>query len=189
MKARHKLSYHIRAVRLHHRPEDIPWNKLGGLVEALGWRLEGERLIRAAAPPINAPAPGCFTVFDDTVPTVDAENRLFMALFKFVGGELVQLSSNLSLLEFEMTCWRLQESLGLPVDPFFLLERCLYEVEGPEGAFLVETPRGLDPARLIAHLGPGHRVGKEQLLLPEKSIPELHRGLWIYRLKRRSMVR
>ncbi|AGK03947.1 hypothetical protein [Meiothermus ruber] len=189
MDPRHRLSYNVRAIRLLHRPETNPWNKLRGLVEDLGWRLEDGVLYRTAARPITTPPPGCFTIFEKASPEIEAEDRLFMALFKFVGGELVKLSSHASLFEFEQTCRQLQEGLGLPVDPFFLLERRLYEVEGPEGAFLVEIPCGLDPIHLITHLGPGHRVGKEQLLLPEQSIPEFHRGLWIYRLNRRFIAR
>jgi hypothetical protein len=104
-----------------------------------------------------------------------------MALFKFLGGPMVQVTSTASLLEFEMTCWRLQESLGLPVDPFFVLDRSLYEVETPSGRLLVEVPRDQSPLHLLAHLGPEYRLLEEQRLIPEKSPPFLYKGLWVYR--------
>jgi hypothetical protein len=104
-----------------------------------------------------------------------------MALFKFLGGPMVQVTSSANLLEFELTCQRLQESLGLPIDPFFVLERGLYEVDSSTGQLLVELPRDQNPEVLLAHLGPDYRVKRELLVIPERSLPTFHKGLWIYR--------
>lgn len=107
----------------------------------LGWKYEEQLWIGPLS--IAVPKGGAVWILEEPKEAA-VETRMLLGLLRFVGEPHTKLHSRLTLKSMEEPCRRLQ-ALGLPIDPFFVLERELHLISGTKGKFLLEVPLNADP--------------------------------------------
>lgn len=151
--------------------------------EAFGWRL-GERELDLGPVALPHPAPGAAVSLPEMGEEAEYEVRTLLALLRFLGRGGVQVRSRLNLIAFKSACIRLQQELGLPVDPWFVLERELHEYRGLGGIFLLEVEKGEDPRDAVQGtiLQRIAATGQTLLELPDNAYPVHGWTSRVYRL-------